>query len=81
MVHSDAVVALAKELTEAGADWQIHAYGHTGHGFTNPNATAQIGIPGVEYQAGRGAALVRGALRFPRRAVWLTLPKPKPPTG
>jgi len=51
MVHPDAVVALAKELTEAGADWQIHAYGHTGHGFTNPNATAQIGIPGVEYQA------------------------------
>jgi len=51
MVTPDAVVALAKELTEAGADWQIHAYGHTGHGFTNPNATKQIGIPGVEYQA------------------------------
>jgi dienelactone hydrolase len=51
MVHPDAVVALAKELTEADADWQIHAYGHTGHGFTNPNAGPQIGIPGVEYQA------------------------------
>jgi dienelactone hydrolase len=51
MVTPDAVVALAKELTEADADWQIHAYGHTGHGFTNPKATAQIGIPGVEYQA------------------------------
>jgi len=51
MVTPEAVVALAKELTEAVADWQIHAYGHTGHGFTNPNATAQIGIPGVEYQA------------------------------
>ena len=35
-------VALAKELTEAGADWQIHAYGHVQHGFTNPQATGAI---------------------------------------
>lgn len=34
----DSVVALGKELTEAGADWQIHAYGHTGHGFTDESA-------------------------------------------
>lgn len=27
------VVSLGKELTEAGADWQIHAYGHTMHAF------------------------------------------------
>lgn len=31
----DATVALARELTEAGCDWQIHAYGHTGHAFTD----------------------------------------------
>ncbi|MFB0873061.1 MULTISPECIES: dienelactone hydrolase family protein [unclassified Sphingobium] len=31
----EATVALAKELTEAGCDWQIHAYGHTGHAFTD----------------------------------------------
>ncbi len=31
-------VALAAELTAKGADWQLHAYGHTAHGFTNPNA-------------------------------------------
>ncbi|MBS0479766.1 MAG: dienelactone hydrolase family protein [Proteobacteria bacterium] len=31
----DATVALAAELTEDGADWQIHAYGHTGHAFTD----------------------------------------------
>jgi dienelactone hydrolase len=49
MVPPDAVVALAKELTEAGADWQIHGYGHVGHGFTNPNATKELGMPGVEY--------------------------------
>lgn len=48
MVPPKAVVALGRELTEAGADWQIHAYGHVGHGFTNPNAS-QIGIAGVAY--------------------------------
>lgn len=50
MVPPDAVVALAKELTEAGADWQIHGYGQTGHAFTNP-AAAGLGIPGVDYNA------------------------------
>ena len=30
------VLGLASELTEAGADWQVHAYGHTVHAFTNP---------------------------------------------
>ena len=48
MVPPEAVVALGKELTEAGADWQIHAYGHVGHGFTNPRAS-DIGIEGVAY--------------------------------
>ncbi|KRB82624.1 carboxymethylenebutenolidase [Sphingomonas sp. Root710] len=32
----ETVVALATEMTEARADWQIHSYGHTVHGFTNP---------------------------------------------
>jgi dienelactone hydrolase len=32
----EAVLGLAKELTEAGADWQVHAYGQTVHAFTNP---------------------------------------------
>ena len=48
MVPPEAVVALGKELTDGGADWQIHAYGHVGHGFTNPNAGA-MGIAGVAY--------------------------------
>jgi len=34
----DQVEALATELTEMGADWQIHAYGNTLHAFTNPVA-------------------------------------------
>jgi dienelactone hydrolase len=32
--------ALAAEMTAAGADWQIHAYGHTYHSFTNEHANA-----------------------------------------
>lgn len=38
MAQPDSVLALATELSEAGADWQIHAYGNTLHAFTNPNA-------------------------------------------
>ena len=34
----DAVLAFTKEMTEAKADWQLHAYGHTAHAFTNPQA-------------------------------------------
>jgi dienelactone hydrolase len=34
----DDVIALASELTARGADWQLHAYGHTQHAFTNPQA-------------------------------------------
>ena len=41
------VVALGHELTAAGADWQLHAYGHVQHGFTNPGATGAV--PGVVY--------------------------------
>ncbi len=50
MVPPEMVVALGKELTEAGCDWQIHAYGHVGHGFTNPHAS-QLQIDGVAYNA------------------------------
>jgi len=34
------VVALAAELTERGADWQLHAYGHAMHAFMAPFANA-----------------------------------------
>lgn len=36
----ESVLALAKELTDAGADWQLHAYGHVGHAFTDRSADA-----------------------------------------
>jgi len=41
------VLAVAKELTAAGADWQLHAYGHTVHAFTNPTANNRAG--GLQY--------------------------------
>jgi len=50
MVKPEDVVALGNELTQAGADWQIHAYGHVGHGFTNPRAS-ELQIDGVAYNA------------------------------
>ena len=50
MVPPEKVVALGQELTEGGSDWQIHAYGHVGHGFTNPRA-ADLQIEGVAYNA------------------------------
>ena len=34
------MTALASELSAAGADWQIHAYGNTVHAFTNPAAAS-----------------------------------------
>ena len=42
------VTALGQELTESGADWQIHAYGHAGHGFTDASAKGS-GRPGFGY--------------------------------
>lgn len=34
------VLAFARELTAAGADWQLHAYGHAMHAFTFRGAQA-----------------------------------------
>lgn len=38
MVKPDSVLEVADELTKAGADWQLHAYGPTVHAFTAPSA-------------------------------------------
>ena len=43
MAPPEDVLAIAKEFTQAGADWQLHAYGHTVHAFTNPQATNPSG--------------------------------------
>jgi dienelactone hydrolase len=38
MVPTEQVLAIQDEMTRAGADWQLHIYGHTLHAFTNPAA-------------------------------------------
>lgn len=46
----DAVVALARELTGAGADWQLHAYGNAGHAFTDIELKGHSPHPAVAYE-------------------------------
>jgi len=41
MAPPEDVLAVAKEFTTAGADWQLHAYGQTVHAFTNPTANSR----------------------------------------
>jgi dienelactone hydrolase len=40
---------LRKELTAAGADWQITVYGEGYHSFTDPSADGLTTVPGVRY--------------------------------
>ncbi len=40
IANPEQMTALADELTERRADWQIVAYGNTGHAFTNPAAAS-----------------------------------------
>lgn len=49
MAKPDSVLGLAKEMTAAGADWQIHAYGHAMHAFTAVGANAPES--GIKYDA------------------------------
>lgn len=37
-------VALTRELSRMGADWQLHCYGNVRHAFTNPAADASTGV-------------------------------------
>jgi dienelactone hydrolase len=49
MAKPEDMIAFASEMTKAGADWQIHAYGGTLHAFTNP--AAQNPDFGTQYKA------------------------------
>jgi len=46
----ETVVALGNELTESGADWQIHCYGGAGHAFTDVELKGKPLRPGVAYE-------------------------------
>ena len=48
MAPPEDLLAIARELTAAGADWQAHAFGNTVHAFTNPNARDRAS--GMAYQ-------------------------------
>lgn len=46
------VAALANELSESGADWQLHAYGAAGHAFTDIDLKDRGPLrPGVAYDS------------------------------
>ena len=45
------VMEFSKEMSAAGADWTLNAYGHTVHAFTNPNASGDAYDPVVTRRA------------------------------
>lgn len=42
MVTPAQVLTFQQEMTKANVDWQMHIYGHTMHGFTNPLANDPV---------------------------------------
>lgn len=44
LAEPDDVIAMGRELSGMGADWQLHAYGNVRHAFTNPAADASTGV-------------------------------------
>jgi dienelactone hydrolase len=38
-----------KEMTDAGADWQMTTYGLGWHAFTDPDVATRIDVPGLRY--------------------------------
>jgi dienelactone hydrolase len=51
----EAVAALAAELTEGGAHWELDAFGHAGHGFTDRSLEGST-RPGFGYDAAADTA-------------------------
>jgi dienelactone hydrolase len=49
MAPPESVLGLAREMSAAKADWQLHAYGNTLHAFTAPGANAPE--RGLQYNA------------------------------
>ena len=56
-------LSFTREMTAAGADWQLHAYGGIVHAFTNPNASdAENGMLYSDVAASRAFAAMRSFL-------------------
>jgi dienelactone hydrolase len=63
MATPEQMVGFAKEMTDAQADWQVVAYGGTGHAFTNPHAHDRAsGMFYREVIANRAFAAMRNLL-------------------
>lgn len=62
MADPKAMLSLADELTEAGANWQIHAYGHTVHAFTRKSANTPG--KGMNYSADADRRSWQASLNF-----------------
>lgn len=59
----ESVLAFAKEMTRAGADWQVHAYGHAKHAFTFVGADIpQLGIKYDQRAHARAELAIEGFL-------------------
>jgi len=56
----EATVKLAEELTAHCDDWQLLAFGHTGHAFTNPDAN----MPGMGFSESANARSWSALERF-----------------
>ncbi len=64
MAPPDAVLGFAKEMTAAGARWELDAYGQTVHAFTNPQALDRAaGVHYDELACTRAYARVEGFLK------------------
>jgi len=82
MATPEQFVALGRELTEAGADWQAHAYGGTMHGFTSPRAAApELGVLYNEVSAARAWTSLRAFLEEALGPAIHPHPSPLPPAG
>jgi dienelactone hydrolase len=57
------VTAFMEEMTNAGADWQLIAYGNAVHGFTHADAVPGA-IPGVEYDQATDRRSFEAARQF-----------------
>ncbi len=68
LARPDAVLGLATELTGAGADWQLHAYGHAMHAFTAEHA--HMPERGLMYDARAAARSWRAIVDFFGEVLW-----------
>lgn len=62
MAPPEQVLGVAKEMTEAGADWQLHAYGGTMHAFSTPGAADPDN--GIQYNQNADRRSWRSATDF-----------------